>query len=154
MTLFAVLSGVMLAQHLHVLCAEYPAVEVGSVPLLHRHVGGQVLVKPGLVPALLPGVVTQAVQLRHQQHQEHHGHRGHHHDGHYGPQMSVYCDDCCCAAPASRPRVLTPTEAISRGWAWPDGPCTGHWCPNEPSHGHRDQTQIDDETIDGFTSIG
>ena len=88
MTLFAVLSGVILAQHLHVLCAEYPAVEVGSVPLLHRHVGGQVLVKPGLVPALLPGGVTHAVQLRHQQHQEHHGHRGHHDDGHV---VTVYC---------------------------------------------------------------
>ena len=90
MTLFAVLSSVMLAQHLHVLGAEYPAVEVGGVPLLHRHVVGQVLVKPGLVLARLSGAVAHAVQLCHQQHQEdHHGHCGHHGQGHQASDLYV-----------------------------------------------------------------
>ena len=62
----------MMAKHSHILSPEYPAVEVGGVPLLHSDVGGEVLVKPGLVPAL-PGGVAHTVQLSHQQH---HGHQG------------------------------------------------------------------------------
>ena len=55
-----------------VLCVEYPAVYVGSVSLLNTHVAGNMIIKPGLLPHLVPLVEDQvSVESEEDQCQDH-----------------------------------------------------------------------------------
>ena len=58
--------------YLRVLCVEYPAVNVGSVSLLNTHVAGNMIIKPGLLPHLVPLVEDQvSVESEEDQCQDH-----------------------------------------------------------------------------------